>query len=70
VKKDAILEALKTLNNHYGKGDVKSFHMVDEVSGRVLIKTPFTQSTGYNYSRKFRIRNNTVYYAGHQRKIA
>lgn len=62
----AIMNALYRLNGLYGRGDVESFSMnPDKCTGTAVIKPLGCKA----YTRKFRLQNDTVYYAGHQQKI-
>jgi hypothetical protein len=63
--KIAIDAALMRLNGLYGKGDVASFSTFADGTGEVQINVPHC----YAYTRKFRVENGTLYYAGHQQKL-
>jgi len=67
--KIAIEAALMRLNGLYGKGDVASFTTFADGTGEVQINVPMTPHGGYAYTRKFRVENGTLYYAGHQQKL-
>jgi len=65
-----IFAVIQRLNWNYGKGDVKFIsYNKDNTGGKVQVYVSITQTTGYNYFRKYRIKNGTVYFAGHQKKV-
>lgn len=57
----AVTRALRQLNYEYGHG---SLELVDIVAMAVTCQLQYGTKT-----RKFCVKNNTVYYAGHQLRI-
>lgn len=68
---NAIAEALKRLNWHYGRGDYVGFTLDLKTGyGRMTRYVPSGPYTGREETRQFRLlRGDTVRFAGHQRKI-
>jgi len=68
TRKERIITALTELNNNYGRGEIKKAVVKSGVLTRKIVCNQ--NGNGFKETRRFRIKGSTVYFLGHQRKIA